>query len=65
MQEYSIYEIDFEKSVLKTIEGKNFLIDMWDISVMAGWCPTDKIVLAEEKGRKVLKHISGSIVRIS
>ena len=64
MKEYSICGIDFENGSLKTMEGKKFLIDAWDISIMAGWCPSEKIVLTEKNGRKVLKHISGNIVRI-
>ena len=65
MQEHSINEIDFKRGVLKTMEGEKFLIDVWDISVIAGLCPTEKIVLTEQNGRKVLKHISDGIVRIS
>lgn len=32
MQDYSIYEIDFEKGVLKTMEGRNFLINACEYS---------------------------------
>ena len=36
MQEYSILEINFEKGILKTMEGRNFKIDVFDIPTMVG-----------------------------
>lgn len=45
MEEYSIYEVDFEKGILKTLEGRKFAIDVFDIPIMAGWCPMERITL--------------------
>lgn len=56
MQEYSILEINFEKGILKTMEGRNFKIDVFDIPTMVGWCPCENITYTEINGRKVLKH---------
>ena len=33
MEEYSIYEIDFEKGNLKTLEGRKFAIDVFESAV--------------------------------
>lgn len=64
MEEYSIYEVDFEKGILKTLEGKKFSIDVFDIPIMAGWCPMERITLMKQNGQKVLQHSSGVVVRL-
>ena len=63
-EEYSIYEIDFEKGNLKTLEGRKFAIDVFDIPTMAGWCPLEKITLMKQNDKKVLQHSSGVVVRV-
>lgn len=64
VQEYTVLEINFEKGVLETMEGEKFEIDVFDIPTMAGWCPCEKIACIEVDGRKMLKHYSGTIVKL-
>lgn len=64
MEEYSIYEIDFEKGNLTTLDGRKFAIDVFDIPTMAGWCPMEKITLMKQNDKKVLQHSSGVVVRV-
>ena len=64
MQEYSILEINFEKGILKTMEGRNFKIEGFDRPTMVGGCPCENITYTEINGRKVLKHYSGVTVRL-
>lgn len=64
MQEYSILEINYEQGILKTIEGKNFMVDVFDIPTMVGWCPCENVTCTEMNGRKVLRHCSGVTVRL-
>ncbi|MDY2663378.1 MAG: hypothetical protein SOV67_11750 [Bariatricus massiliensis] len=64
MEEYSIYEVDFEKGILKTLEGRKFAIDVFDIPIMAGWCPMERITLMKQNDKKVLQHSSGVVVRL-
>lgn len=64
MQEYSILEINYEKGILKTMEGRNFKIDVFDIPTMVGWCPFESVTYTEINGRKILKHYSGVTIRL-
>lgn len=64
MQEFLILEIDFEKGILKTMEGRNFKIEVFDIPTMAGWCPCENVTYTEINGRKILRHYSGVTVRL-
>ena len=64
MEEYSFYEIDFEKNILKTLDGRKFAIDVFNISAMVGWCPMERINLIKQHDKKVLEHSSGLVVRL-
>lgn len=64
MIEYTILEVDFENGIIHTMEGRIFKINLWDVSVMAGWCPTEKIILTKYDGEYILRHYSGGIVHL-
>ena len=63
---YSIYEIDWDKNTLITLEGKKFKINQYDMSILAGWTPTTLIKKVDIDGVKYIENISNGVrVRIS
>ncbi len=58
------WKLTLKRVLKKTMEGKKFEIDVFDIPTMAGWCPCEKIICIEVDGRKMLKHCSGVTVNL-
>lgn len=54
--QYMINEIDYDKCVLTTLEGKRFGISPYEISLTIGWCPTGTITLIRHEGRLYLRY---------
>lgn len=62
---HSIYEIDFDKFTLITLEGKTFKINKYDMSVLVGWTPTTPIKEVTIDGIKYIENLSnGARARI-
>lgn len=56
--EYSIYEVDWDKNILTTLEGKKFKINPYDMSVLAGWTSTTPIKEVNIDGIKYVENLS-------
>lgn len=58
---YSINDIDWDKNILTTLEGKTFKIDPYDMSVLAGWTPTTPIKEIKVDGIKYIENLSNGM----
>lgn len=46
--DYTLLSIDYKKCSLQTMEGREFRIDPWDISITVGWIPTSTILFNKD-----------------
>lgn len=58
-------EVDTEKCKLTTLEGREYFVEPWDITICCTWSPTAELEIAAVDGKIICKNLENDqVVRL-